>query len=107
MEKGASCRGKGTQAGGEGTLKRPHTHGPACQELADLPLSKPQGLGRTHGERRRRNCVTPFFPQSPGSFPVFIRTAAVGAGEGRFLVAGRIDPVSPEVGVRALLVSDF
>lgn len=38
-------------AGGEGTLKRPHANGLACQELADLPLSKPQGLGCTHGER--------------------------------------------------------
>lgn len=86
-EKGASCGGKGTRAG-RGTLERPHANGPACQELADLALSKPQGLGCTPRERRRRNSLTPFLPKSPESFPVFIGTV-LEAGEGRLLVARR------------------
>lgn len=86
-EKGASCGGKGTR-GGEGTPERPHANGPVCQELADLALSKPQGLGRTPGERLRRNSVTPFLPQSQGSFPVLVGTV-LEVRERRLLVAGR------------------
>lgn len=41
-------RGQG-DAGGEGTPERPHANGPACQELADLALSKPQGWGALLG----------------------------------------------------------